>query len=611
MNYFNHSKKAHVVIPISTCYYATRCWYKLFYSLSPNLAGQVTHMVTMKSRFLKYIALILSGVLVSMGFPGFHFPILGIGIILPFSLIPLFIVIETLPKLHSAHSNLKEHYTSITQNQRAFHTFCAIWFFGFVVQLFAFFWISKPIIYFSSLKPYAAYPLYVAISALTSLYFPFIFSPLIFKSWITTRYPHKKFPTAAVAMSIVLLEIIAPRFFNWTFGSLMSSELYVIQLESLFGFNVISFFIFYTSISFARASIHFSKNKGMLVSTMIVNLLMWGSVVTFGYFRIKNADESQLNAKTTRIAYVQPNFTFNSIASSPLPSKDGQRQNLTTLIDMSFEAINKAIQKDGRKPDLIVWPESATQSFFLLDNQDLKTTKKFAATTKVPVLVQATKWNAEDIRAMGIEKAPVWSVSFLIRPDGSKSKDYEKWIPMPFGESFPLEDYFPYLGNSYRKIFENASKIEKGTSYNALAYTDKEFVAPLICFDSINPDLPRLQAAKGSASIFVNQANFVWMVQSNAGLEFSYLNQSRVIENARGLVMVSNTGPTMAFDPYGRVILPSTKLLTQSTGFVDIPLSNETTLYSLLSNWPLIILGILSFLWLFLSVKKNTYDTKR
>ncbi|APJ04277.1 apolipoprotein N-acyltransferase [Silvanigrella aquatica] len=568
-------------------------------------------MVTIKSQILKYIALFISGTLVSMGFPGFEFPTLGIGIVLPFSLIPLFLILETLPKQRSANSNLKKHYATFTPNQRSLHAFFAIWFFGFVVQLFAFFWITSPMIYFSSLKPYAAYPMFVGISAVTSLYFPFIFSPLILKTWITTRHPTRNFPITALAMCFVFMEIIAPRFFNWTFGSLMHSEIYVNQLSSIFGFNIISFFIFFTSLSLAKAVLKFTKDKGLFIYTIVINCLVWSSVITFGYFKIQNADTNPENKKTTRIAYVQPNFTFNSIASLPLPAADAQRQNLSRLIEMSHEAIEKAIKKDGRKPDLIVWPESATQSFFLLDAQDVNITKKFAAQTQVPVLVQATKWNPEDIKTLGFEKAPLWSASFLIRPDGSKSKDFEKWIPMPFGESFPFEKYFPYLGNSYRNIFENASKVEPGTSYDALAYTEHEFVAPLICFDSIFQELPRLATTKGSASLFVNQANFVWMVNSNAGFEFSVLNKFRAIENSRGLVMVSNTGPTMAFDPYGRVILQPTKLLTQSTGFIDVPLSKDTTLYSLFANWPLILLGILSYIWLFIAMKKNTYEPRK
>lgn len=588
-----------------------RCWYKLILCLSPNLIGHDKSMVTIKSRILKYLSVVLSGFLVAMGFPGFHFPTIGLGIILPFALIPLFLAVENLPKMHAVSSHLKEHYVSYTPLQRAIRAFFCFWIFGFVVQLCAFFWISKPIIFFSSFKPTLAYPMYVGICALTALYFPFIFTPIILKIWYTTRHPNKKLPLVALAMILVLFEIMAPRFFNWTFGSLMHSELYINQLASVFGFNVISFFIFYTNLSLANALSQFIKYKSQFFVTILFNAICWALVFSYGYYRIYEGDHLLDKIKTTRIAYVQPNFTFNSIASLPLPAPDAQKQNLQRLLEMSEEAVLKAVKADGKKPDLIIWPESATQSFYLLDQHELNLTKQFTAKQQIPILIQATKWDLEKIKEMGIEKAPVWSASFLIRPDGSKSKDFEKWVPMPFGESFPLESFFPSFGEQYRKIFENASKLEIGTSFEGLAYSEHEFVAPLICFDSINQQLPRLQASQGKASLFVNQANFVWMVDSNAGLEFSILNKFRSIENSRSLVMVSNTGPSMAYDQFGRVILKPTKLLTQATGYVDVPLSNEVTLFSLLGNWPLIIAGLLSTIWFLFAMKNTTHEYRR
>lgn len=568
-------------------------------------------MVTIKSRILKYISVILSGFLVALGFPGFQFPTLGIGLLLPFALIPLFLAVDTLPKMHTVTSQLKEHYISFTPFQRALQAFLLFWLFGFVVQLSAFYWITQPIIYFSSFKPTTAYPLYIAISACTALYFPFIFSPIIFKTWYITKQPNKKFPLIAIAMMIVMLEMLAPRFFNWTFGSLMHSEVYINQLANIFGFNVISFFILLTNLSFAYAITQFKKNKGQLFLSLLLNSVSWTIIFGYGYYRLYEADNNSEPVKTTRVAFIQPNFTFNSIASAPLPAKDAQKQDLSRLLAMSEEAITKALRADGRKPDLLIWPESATQSFYLLDEQELNLTKQFTAQQQVPILIQATKWDVEKIKQLGIERAPVWSAAFLIRPDGSKSKDFEKWVPMPFGESFPFETIFPSLGEQYRKVFQNASKLEVGKSYDGLAYTETEFVAPLICFDSIKQELPRLQAKKGNASIFVNQANFVWMVDSNAGLEFSILNKFRSIENARGLVMVSNTGPTMAFDQYGREILKPTKLLTQATGFVDVPLSKEVTVFSLLGNWPLIILGLISTIWFLFSMKNNSNEYRK
>nr|BFD31620.1 hypothetical protein GTC16762_12380 [Pigmentibacter ruber] len=382
-------------------------------------------------------------------------------------------------------------------------------------------------------------------------------------------------------------------------------------MANIFGFNVVSFFILFTNLSLAIGLSNILKNKNLLISAILINSALWGVIYSYGFYRIYDAEHAEGKTKTSRIAFVQPNFTFNSIASLPLPAIDAQKQNITRLLEMSEEAIQKSLQADGKKPDLLVWPESATQSFYLLDQREINLTKQFTAKNQVPILVQATKWDVEKIKIMGIEKAPVWSASFLIRPDGSKSKDFEKWVPMPFGESFPFEDYFPSLGEQYRKIFENASKLEIGTNFDGLAYNENDFVAPLICFDSINQQLPRLQASKGKASLFVNQANFVWMVDSNAGLEFSILNKFRSIENSRSLVMVSNTGPTLAFDQFGREIMKPTKLLTQATGYVDVPLSKEVTVFSLLDNWPLIILGIISTIWFLFSMKNNSNDYRR
>jgi len=563
-------------------------------------------MLTLKSRILKYLALFLSAVMVSMGFPGYQFPTLNIGFILPFALVPLFIVIETLPKFYTITSNLKPHSIAFSARKRALHAFFAFWFFGFIVQLFAFFWISSPIIYFSTIKPIVAYPLYVFICLLTSLYFPFIFSPLIVQTWLSTRHHNKKIPLALIAMIIVFLEMTAPRFFAWTFGSLMSSEQYVNQLSSIFGFHAISFFIFFTNLALSKAIINFLKNRLLFLLTIGSHLVIWLFIIVFGYYKIRKFDHSLQNLPTTRIAYVQPNFTFSSVASLQLPTEEAHSQSLSYLIRLSYEAIDKAIKADGRKPDLLVWPESATQGYFTLDYDEINITKRLANATHVPILVQATKWDKQDLKLKSLEDVKVWSASFLIRPDGSLSKEYEKWIPMPFGEHLPLENFFPSLGVAYRKIFTNASKLEVGKSYDALGYSEKHYVAPLICFDSIYAELPRLQAAKGKASIFVNQANFIWMVDSNAGLEFSVLNQFRAIENSRSLIMVTNSGPTMAFDPLGRVILPSTQILTQSTGFVDVPISEETTLYSIFSDWPLRILGGIALIWSFLIIRNKS-----
>ena len=93
------------------------------------------------------------------------------------------------------------------------------------------------------------------------------------------------------------------------------------------------------------------------------------------------------------------------------------------------------------------------------------------------------------------------------------------------------------------------------------------------------------------------------MVDSNAGLEFSVLSRSRAIENARSFIMVSNTGPTVAYNPLGQKVLTETKLLTPDVGFVDLPIYTEKTLYSYVYAWPSILLALFSFIYGLLKIR--------
>lgn len=530
-------------------------------------------MSLFKNSSTRIIFCVFSGLLVAACFPGAHTEFLSV--LLPIALIPIFFVIFSI-------SNERKKITK---------SIFYLWLFGLSIQLPAFFWITQPILFFSTLANYIAYPLYVLICALTSLYFPILFSPIIWH--IHRNKPISKISPLLFSFILTFFEISIPCFFNWTFGSLMYSQVYVSQLSSLFGFNTASVFIFFTSLSIAKSLFLFEKKYFLKVASL--NVFIWISIISFGAYRIHSFDDILKNSKTTRIAFVQPNFTFNSIASLPLPSKDSQIQSLDRLLEMSSEAIDKSVLKDGKKPDLLVWPESGAPDIFLLSKEQIDKVTNFSKQTHVPVLVQALQWKLEDITQLGIYNSPLWSSSVIVNENGLQKDYFQKWVPMPFGEMFPMERTFPILGKWYRSIFSNPSKLEVGTSYQSLPYNKTDFVAPLICFDSIEQKLPYLQSKKGNASIFVNQANFVWMVDSNAGSEFSMLDRARSIENARSSIMVSNTGPTVAFDPLGRIILPPSAQLTQATGFIDLPIYTGKTLFSYVYYFPLLILGILAF----------------
>jgi apolipoprotein N-acyltransferase len=546
----------------------------------------------------------LSALLVASSFFSLSFLKVPFGTMMPFSLIPLFLGVERLTTSSYNFSTKKFIQSS----------FIYFWIFGFIVQFISFFWILKPIIFFGAVPLFIAYPLFLVITIISSTFFPILFSPFALYLYIKCKNKNIKLYLFPVAASITLFEIVLPRFFNWSFGGLLSSDVVFNQLESLFGFNTGSFFIFYVSLLIAKQFLYFNniktnqsifsklKSYEYFFTAFCVVLV----VTLFGLFRVFYVENDLRNSQKFRVGYVQPNFTFNFLASLPLPSKDSQIQSYERMIEMSSQLVKKSIDYDGKNLDLIVWPESTTPDLFLFSQKQISTLTNFSEKSFVPFLIQTIEAKPEDIIKFGFYNAPIWSASVIVNNQGVLPQTFQKWIPMPFGEEFPLEKYFPRLGVWYRSIFKNASKIERGSRVQALPLQNGNvFVTPLICFDTIEQKLSYLTTKYGKSSFFVNQANFVWMVNSNAGLELALLNQMRAIENARSVVVASNTGPSLAFDPLGRLILKPSQLLTQDLNFVDIPLYTGKTLFQIVYKWPLIIVGFFSLCHLVYSSRRK------
>jgi apolipoprotein N-acyltransferase len=308
----------------------------------------------------------------------------------------------------------------------------------------------------------------------------------------------------------------------------------------------------------------------------------------------------QEEARKTTIGFVQPNFRFPGLPRNTNLGKEATLQSLPSLLSLTDEMV--AAYKDKGKIDLIVWPESAAPFDFAWSKDDQDIVKNKIKEWNAPVLVQASEFDKNELDTLGPRKATVYSISFLLRTDGSKSQSFKKWIPMPFGESVPLEEKFPWLGDLVRDNVNNVSKVGRGTSVDALAYSPSDAAAPLICFDAISSELTRAQSTRGNASVYINQANFLWMWKSNAAYEFLELGRFRAIENARSFVLSANTGPSVAILPTGEPESAPLGQLSRGFGVARLPILEFRTLYSEWGDLPLIILGFVAFAFqLFLS----------
>jgi apolipoprotein N-acyltransferase len=477
---------------------------------------------------------------------------------------------------------------------RARRAFVRVWVFGAALNAVAFFWTTEPAILFGGIPKVPTYAMFGLYCVLSSLFYPLVFLPFIWNAGRLAKRQARPFGLVWMAAAATALEHFLPRFFFWTFGSLTHFSDALNQWSALAGFSFLSFFIILGAAWLARASFSQPRSPGRVGVATLGLAVLWTALWGLGRWRIDALEVQLAAAPKTRVAWVQPNFTFAELSSNPERSAEDREQTLDALLEESRRAVDESVKRGLAPLDLVVWPESVAPTDFGWNKQQLARAQEFSAAHSIPILAQAVEIDEAEVQKLGWRKATTYSVSFLVRPDGSQSARYRKWVPIPFGEAVPLEQYFPWLGELVRSHVGNTSKVGVGTSYDALAYSPEFRVAPLICFDAILPRLPRLQVSQGQASLLVNQSNFVWMGRSNAGAEFRELARYRAIENGRSMILAANTGPSVAFDPLGREVTPTTPLLKSAVDMAALPVVDWRTPYSYVGDIPLALFGILA-----------------
>ncbi|NBW81493.1 apolipoprotein N-acyltransferase [bacterium] len=552
-------------------------------------------------KFWSILAAVVSGVLTSVGFPHFFSVNSPWAWVIPVALVPLLIAIEKLPTTYQ--SPQRAHATTlrqVTPFSRGLEAFVLCWISGAVLIALAFNWVTVPAVLFGELSPAITRILFVVYCVLAGLYFPILLFPVVWNASRCAKRGIPGFPAWALVFSVSLLELTLPRFFHWTFGNLMHGSLSVSQWAAWFGSSGLTALIMASNFALARAFADTARNPGRIGITVAATAGCWLAIFGAGNLRLKTMRNRQEQARKTTVGFVQPNFRFPGLPRKADLGKEAVLQSLPSIVELTDQML--ASHKDKGKIDLIVWPESTAPFDFAWSKDDQEIVKKKIKEWNVPLLVQASEFDKQELDTLGPRKATMYSISFLLRPDGSRSPSFKKWVPMPFGESVPLEDKFPWLGDLVRDNVNNVSKVGRGQSVDALAYSPTDAVAPLICFDAISADLTRAQSTQGNASLYVNQANFLWMWKSDAGFQFLELGRFRAIENGRSFVLAANTGPSVALSPTGEPLSEQLGLMSRGFSVASLPVLEERTLYAEWGDFPLVLLGALAFAWnLFLS----------
>ncbi len=261
--------------------------------------------------------------------------------------------------------------------------------------------------------------------------------------------------------------------------------------------------------------------------------------------------------RTVRVAVVQPNI--------------GARLKWDPEFkELSFSRLERLSLAAGEEePAFIVWPETATPSYLLREQEDLSRVGAAARAAGAPILTgfPDLTFDSEEGGYCSYNSA------LLVNARGVVLGKYDKIHLVPFGEAIPFERAFPVL----RSVDFGEADFRRGRE-RLVFETDGARFSVLICFEAIFPRLVREFVDEG-AGVLVNITNDVWYGRTSMPFQHAQMAVMRAIENRRSLARSANSGISLFTDPYGRVI-SKTGIFEEAVLVEDLPVSAERTFYT-------------------------------
>lgn len=368
---------------------------------------------------------------------------------------------------------------------------------------------------------------------------------------------------------------------------------FLIQIADVTGIYGISFVVVFINCVFYDLIFN-RKNKRKVLFEVLIGCLLITLILCYGVLRVFDLKDTLQGVKATKIALIQGN-----IDQSIKWDVNYQRETLDIYRELSFGVLQS-------KPELIIWPETATPFFF----QDIDD-------KHMDVLDVAKKANAYFLfGSPGFEKEKdkiyYFNSAYMISPEGSVAGRYDKVHLVPYGEYVPFSSFFSFLG----KLVAGVGDFRSGKGFHPLVM-DGNKIGVLICFESIFPEISR-EYGKNGASLLVNITNDAWFGITSAPYQNLSMTMFRAIENRVSIARAANTGISAIIGPTGEII-SKTELFKRTVLTGTVQLVDFKTFYSrhgdLFTYFCFLSLFLLFISSLFMRREKNdrrvVWDYKR
>jgi apolipoprotein N-acyltransferase len=300
----------------------------------------------------------------------------------------------------------------------------------------------------------------------------------------------------------------------------------------IFGVSTLAVFVF-------AAPALLGTGKGKTAGLCLAVLLLLAHL-GFGAWRLHGADAALAAAEgqRTTVRLVQP-------VIDQAQKLDNVNRAEIFEEHLRLTALPPEGQGEGKRPDIIVWPETSVP-FILTENPD-------ALARIADVLQDGQVLIAGAVRSenAGAGMAPRYYNSiYVIDSEGQIISAADKVHLVPFGEYVPYENLLKSLGVT--DAIAMPGGFSAAPSRSLLTLPGGALFYPLVCYEAIFPT--EIGGDVERASALLNVTNDGWFGATPGPYQHFQQARLRAVETGLFLIRGANTGISAVIDPYGRVV---------------------------------------------------------
>jgi len=242
------------------------------------------------------------------------------------------------------------------------------------------------------------------------------------------------------------------------------------------------------------------------------------------------------------------------------------------------------------KPDLVVWPENASDIDPLRNPDAANVINRAVDTIDAPLILGAV---------LDGPRPFVSNASLLYVPGRGLTARYVKRHPVPFAEYIPFRSFFRHFSDKVDLVRSDFIAGRTVGVFRVPARHGMSIAAgPIICFEVAYDGLIRDTVDHG-ANVLVVQTNNATFGFTDESVQQLAISRIRAIEHGRSIVHVSTVGVSAMITPDGTAHQRST-LFTSAVLAADLPLRTDRTIADRVGPWPenLAVVGFATMLTL-------------